>query len=102
MINPMLILRYLSDDCTPCERNVVEQWLGGDGRNTYVTEQYRKLWDLSKSSEMDFRNLFDVENGWLELRDRMTGKSMQRESGNAEQCTAQDDFPLRIRLFLDE
>lgn len=102
MIDPILILRYLSDNCTPGERNAIERWFRGNGRNTYVLEQYRELWELSKSSEMDFKNLFDVENGWLELRDRMSGNSVQRDYGNAEQCTARDDFPLRIRLFLDQ
>ncbi|SMO66677.1 hypothetical protein [Fodinibius sediminis] len=102
MINPILILRYLSDDCTPGEESAVEQWFRGDGRNTYVMEEYRTIWELSKSSEVDFRNLFDVEIGWLELRERMSAKSVQMDYGNVEERTVQDDFPLRIRLFLEE
>ncbi|MBL7766692.1 MAG: FecR domain-containing protein [Chitinophagaceae bacterium] len=64
-----LLVKYLLGECVPEEKAKVETWLGEKEENSIYFNQFKRIWDESKS--LSTMHEFDEEVSWQKLKARM-------------------------------
>lgn len=71
-----LLAKYIANECTPEEQEMVSVWLAEDATHRQLLKEYKEIWDVS--SEFKRTEDFDVELDWAVLQSRMESEHNER------------------------
>ncbi len=70
------IIAYLNDDCTPQEKEAVEQWRSANADNERMFNNIRQVWEAS-IQKVESENP-DIGQAWKQVRSQTTGKQIKK------------------------
>lgn len=68
-INDDILVKYLLDECNEQEVAMVNDWLAASNENQLYYQQFKQIWDESKS--LSLASEIDTEEAWLRMKSRM-------------------------------
>lgn len=69
MIDDLLLIRYISIDCSPEEALLVEQWIAAGKANADRFFELERIWALKE--EVRFSNKKEIQSEYLRLMNRL-------------------------------
>jgi len=79
-LNTKLIARYLADNCSEVEKEIVEQWVEGDPENQKLMEELEKIWKVSSKQDQHFDEMFNPKEDWEHFKNRIKRESEKNKS----------------------
>jgi len=86
-----ILVKYILDEASDVERQIVEQWLKADEQHQKHLEQLRLIWSESKKLELSVNP--DVDAAWQKFRTRT-----ERDAANTKQVPLKSNRWLISRL----
>lgn len=70
-LDHQLLARYMAGECTPREREMIDNWASASPKNKKKLEQYTRIWNSSAQSRSMLKDMFDAEEQWSQLQSRL-------------------------------
>lgn len=96
-INWLLIIRFLSGDCTPAERMEIENWLKESNENREFFKNIKKIWDVTPPDEIQVNSL----NAWKIFKKQLDVKIEEKNEKSLRSINkyASDHYRQRSSRF---
>lgn len=98
-----LIARYLADECSSADEEKVDRWLQSDPENRKLMKEFRRIWKATGGESVEFDQVFDTEEDWEELRNRLIKEADQKEASVSSLHSGSNqrlDLNARISQFM--
>lgn len=80
------IARYLAGACSQAEKEKIEKWIEAGPANRKLMSEYRDIWEASESESEAVESMFNAEQDWERLQQRL-----MPHSGDAAASTFQQN-----------
>lgn len=77
--NYRLLARYLANECTEQEREIIERWVARNNENHFAMQKMKHIWDASTGQQEMQKEWMDIEKDWHTLQNKI-GRFDERQS----------------------
>lgn len=91
------LARYLSDECSPAEREKIEQWIQSDPINKEMMREFKYIWNASGQNSSELNLFFNPEEDWQQLCHKTRDNEKQDRSSSTPIQRPQNKYPKNVR-----
>lgn len=66
-----VLARYLANECTEQEREIIERWEDKNNENHLAMQKIKRIWDVSTGEQQMQQEWMDIEQDWHTLQEKI-------------------------------